>query len=337
MGPTDGQLSLFDLADVHAAEPMAKVAAAAPRFTLRAVTQPDSAAFDEAYRAMDAFFGPRGEIERRETLQGLVREPDRVGHDGLQIHYHLVTAHDENGDLAGARDCFVTVSEARRVCLVFLSHALVLPAYRRTGLAVILRSMPATLGRAAIKETFGADRAADLLLAAEMEPVDPTDPDTVVRLLAYGRSGFSVIAPDHLPYLQPDFRDLAALGVPARPIPLMPVVRWVGNEDRVEVPNRLAMAFDRHIHGVHGLFVDAAQMQVLCGHAEGALGARDPVPMVRIPAMGAPLIGLAPLLRSVVLPLYPPELQGQGKGPGDPAAEREALASMVLRAPGTPV
>ena len=325
--------NLFDLADVHTAESMDKVALAQQRFSLHAVTHPGDPAFDEAYRAMDAFFGPRGELERRETLQNLLREPECIVHENYEIRYHVVVARDGGGELAGVRDCFVIMDAAARVCLVFLSHAIVLPPYRRSGLAVMMRSFPATLGRRAAARRFGSEGAADLMLAAEMEPIAPSDPDTVVRLLAYGRSGFSVIAPDYLPYLQPDFRDLKAPGVVPQPVPLLAVIRWMGHENEEHLPGRLALAYSGHIHGVHDLYVASEHIQALRRHTEGTLGGRDPVPMVRIPPFGASLAGLAPLLRSVVLPLYPPAFRGSGEPLGDPVVERAALESMPLRAP----
>src|SRR5207249_3905617 len=86
--------------------------------------------------------------------------------------------------LAGVRDCHVTVDVARRECIVYLAHTLVMPAFRRGGLPTLFRAAPLTLARRAIAAP--GLHSADTLLPAEMEPpdrraADPRAPPTPDR------------------------------------------------------------------------------------------------------------------------------------------------------------
>ena len=97
----------FQPGDVAAGEGVEKVAAALSRFELVRVRTPDE--FSAGFALLDAQFGPTGEIERRETLEkwlaaGSLSRPDAAIH----ARYHMLLAYDGE-QLAGVRDCFVTV------------------------------------------------------------------------------------------------------------------------------------------------------------------------------------------------------------------------------------
>ncbi|WP_437813243.1 hypothetical protein [Sorangium sp. So ce1078] len=321
-----------DLGDVYPAEGPAKVARAIARYSLEEARE--SAAFDEGYGALDAFFGPKGELERREVLAAWLAgvHTDRAA--PIVATYHMLLARRvDDGRLAGVRDAYITLDRAARRCVALLSHALVLPEHRRSGLAALLRAAPVALARRALAEAglggaAGDAGGAEVLLAAEMEAVDPDDRDTAVRLFAYGRAGFSVIPPAALPYAQPDFRDTAALGVTPVPLPLVAVVRQVGEEERGDISRGGAAAFLRHYQAVHAREVDPAHLVPIRENALGRLNAfaGERVPLIRIPRGPAEIAGFAPLLRSAVMPLYPPAWRG--KAPlDDPARELERLSA----------
>src|SRR5262249_30396028 len=124
----------------------AKVAAAQARYRLERVTEPDGALFARAYGMLHEFFGPRGELQNASILRGLVRPPDCRFGDGLHARYHLVVAW-HGDELVAVRDCYTEVDPARRLCLIALSHSLVAPAHRRSGLAALLRTFPIELAR----------------------------------------------------------------------------------------------------------------------------------------------------------------------------------------------
>jgi GNAT superfamily N-acetyltransferase len=173
---------------------------------------------DEAYAVLDAWFGVRAELERREVIDRWLAHPDGLTVDGIRMRYHLLVARTPAGELAGVRDCYVTVDPARRQCVVYLAHAFVTQPHRRSGLAQRLREVPIELARADLAEWDLADCA--LILGVEQEFADPAAEDTLIRLVAYGRAGFKAIAPA-IPALRPGglqrCRGFRARGPPAAP------------------------------------------------------------------------------------------------------------------------
>ena len=295
-----------DLSDLCPGEPRDKLQAAAERFTLHEVAGSENAVFDAAYGALYSYFGPLGEIERRTVHEALADAP-RYERPPYRMHYHLTLARDEHGAVAGARDCTVALCEETRTCVVYMAHALVLPPYRRSGLAGLFRQIPAQFGRALIRDAGMSPDEVDLVLALEQEPVDPANHDSVVRLCAYARGGFSVIDPAAMRYCQPDFRDLPALGVPPSPIPLLAVVRWVGHEGEAEIPARLAEAYATHLYdGIHAGHCRPQDLAPIRRFALDTLAASGlaRVPLLSLPAHPDDAAALAPLGRDRVLPLY---------------------------------
>ncbi|AKT36975.1 hypothetical protein [Chondromyces crocatus] len=307
-----------------------KTRAALERFALEAAA--DAAAFDEGYHALNAVFGPRGEIERAEVLHRWSsgpRFPPEAWPARIQSSYHMVLARDrtQQGALAGVRDCFVTLDLAARRCVALLSHTLVLPPYRRSGLAALLRAAPVGLCRQALTAAGLDPSTSEIILFAEMEPAVAEEPDTIIRLLAYGRAGFSVIPPALFPYVQPDFRDLVTLGVPPAPIPLLAVIRQVGEETRRTIPRARAEGCLRQIHAIHACDNRPEDIQAFQDHTARALSRASgkEIPLLPLPVGTDALAALGPLVRSEVLARYPErwrrvELE-------DPADERAAIAA----------
>lgn len=317
---------LIAIVDVSPFERLDKVKDAFGRFAISEAK--GQAELEEGLSALEREFGPTGEIERRETLAawfaaGSLSAP----HAPIRASYHLLLARDREGQLAGVRDCFVTVDARAARAVVLLSHTLVLPSHRRTGLAALLRTAPASLARRALREA--GLPSGEVLLAAEMEMVAPEDPASVVRLLAYGRAGFHVVPPEALPYAQPDFRDLDALGVDPVPLPFLAVVRQVGDESRGTLSRERALAIIHHLQAVHVCHCRPADLVPIREHALGALAAypHDPIPLLRVPPGPERVAELRPLLHSVVFHLYP-EAWWNGEERADPDAELAALISV---------
>lgn len=293
----------------------------------------DLGAFDLGYGVLHQQFGPTGEIERYETLRdwflaGSLSPPGAP----VPAWYHLVLARGPQGQLAGVRDCFVTVDAAARRAVVLLSHSYVAPAFRRGGLAALLRGVPVVLARRALARAGLPD--GEVMLAAEMEMVTPRDRDSVIRLVAYGRAGFRVIPPEALPYAQPDFRDLVQLGVRPEPLPFLCLVRQVGQEGLSTISKDRARAFVEHIQAVHRCHTDPDQLRVIRAHALQALARdpRDPLPLIMPPTSTDQVALLQPLLRSVVFPLYPPAWRGR-EPLAEPSAELSGLIAAWTREP----
>jgi 4-aminobutyrate aminotransferase/(S)-3-amino-2-methylpropionate transaminase len=258
-------------------------------YRLEELASSSSPGFDDAYRALEAEFAPRGELERREVVTRWLDQassaPAAGPREALARTYHFIVARDEQGALAGVRDCHVVIDRHESVAVVYLAHVLVLPPYRRTGLGALLRDAPLAIARRVL-ESAGLDaRDVALLVAAEMEPAARGDNASLVRLVAYGKAGFSAISPAALAYCQPDFRAVEAIGAAPRPIPLLAVVRLVGHEGARSISARLARAFVTHLYAVFATHARADHVDALRARSLAALdatGAAD-VPLLPLP------------------------------------------------------
>jgi len=120
-----------------------------------------------------------------------------------------------------------------------LSHLLITPRFRGSGLAGWMRALPIYTARECLKRSAQANRLINLV--AEMEPADPTQPGRFGRLIAYEKVGFRKIDPCRVHYLQPDFRPPAgidAAGGVACPVPLSLVTRRVKREEESVITGR---------------------------------------------------------------------------------------------------
>lgn len=294
-------MNLVDLGDLFAGESLEKARAARAHYRLTAATGADDSAFNAVYRLLHGYFAPKGEIERRSALEAWAAAPDReVG--GMRVRYQILVATDARGALAAARDHYAVLNPASGVCVVYLAHAFVAPEHRRTGLAALLRTAPATQGRSLLADAGLDPRGAPLLLAVEQEPLSPDDPDSAVRLAAYGRAGFSAIDPAALPYCQPDFRDQAAQGLPPAPIPMLAMVRRVDLEHLPTLSSRYAAAFVTHLYTVFSTHCRPADLGSARRHALDTLArAPDPVTLLRPPPHPDEVASDSPLRRAAVL------------------------------------
>lgn len=186
------------------------------KYTWARIRSVEDDAFERAYAPLWAEFGEKGEMERRETLAA------RFGlAPGMAYEMVLVT---EGGKLAAVRDHTAIPAEGGEV-VVHLSHNLITPEYRRSGLAGWMRAAPVTLAR-----EFRP--GAPITLAAEMEYDDGSEAARTVRLRAYEKAGFRKVDPARLSYHQPDFRDPAEIDATGGPQPprFQLLLRRVGRE-----------------------------------------------------------------------------------------------------------
>ena len=311
----EGSILSIDPADLHPGEGADRPREAAARYTLHPATT--WADFDEAWGTLHSYFGPTGEIEREETLRAwFARGSLSEAGAPIRVTYHAVLARDRDGSLAGVRDCFVTVDAAARRAVVLLSHNLVLPDHRRSGLAALLRTVPVTLAREALAQAGAGpgdgggegSHGGEILLVAEMEMVEAKDRASVVRLMSYARAGYRVVPPWILPYAQPDFRDLDALGEAPKPLPFLALVRHASRLDPWEMPRAHAQAVVEHLFAIHRCHCKLEHLLPLRENALRHLEAfpGESIPLLRPPASPAEVGGLWPLLRVRTLPYYPP-------------------------------
>jgi hypothetical protein len=157
----------------------------------------------------------KNEMESPAILEGRFRLAP-----GMQYEMVLVL---KEGEIAAVRDHTLIPSAGEVV--VHLSHNLIEPKYRRTGLAGWMRAFPVATAR----ET---SPGALVMLVAEMEYDDPNEPERGIRLKAYEKAGFLKIDPAAVRYYQPDFRAAEVIDAEggARPLPFQLLVRRVGRE-----------------------------------------------------------------------------------------------------------
>jgi len=185
----------------------------------------DHPCFSRAYDRLWREFGHRNEMEARDVIARRLADPMRRVGDRL-LHYQLLVVLAGDEPIA-VRD-HTAIAGADSV-VVHLSHVVVEPPHRGTGLAGWLRALPLQAARAALPA------ARRVTLVAEMEHPDGT-PDVTARLRSYGRAGFLMVDPTLAPYLQPDFRPPVIIDATAvQPVELALIIRRVGEEPTREI------------------------------------------------------------------------------------------------------
>lgn len=184
-------------------------------FEITRIRSVDDPLFATAYGLLWDEFGWKHEMELRETLaRRFALAPEML--------YEMTLVRRE-GVPAAVRDH--TAIDAGDEVVVHLSHNLVLPDWRRVGLAGWMRALPLLTAR----ELRGG---APITLVAEMEYPMADDPTRMIRLGAYEKAGFRKIDPRVVQYHQPDFRAaevIEASGGP-QPVPFQLLLRRVGRE-----------------------------------------------------------------------------------------------------------
>ena len=210
----------------------------------------DDPAFERAYSALWAEFGAADELEARSVLAG------RFADNGMIYEMLLV---EKDSVFCAVRDHTAVWMEGEVV--VHLSHVLVAPDHRRTGLAGWLRAAPILAGRE-IALAHGV-KEAEITLVGEMEYDDGSDPKRAARLAAYERAGYVKLDPSAVQYFQPDFRSPAAIDADAgsRPLPFQLIVRRVGHEEERTISGEGVQHLVRALYAIYGAQFRTSEMQ----------------------------------------------------------------------------
>lgn len=186
---------------------------------------PDDPRFAVAYAALAAEFGAANEVEQREVLAGRLRWDSGQAFKNYHLHYEMVLV-TRAGEFVAVRDHSTIVDPTGGSATLHMSHNLVAPAWRRSGIAGWLRALPLAAARAALA-FHELPANAPLLQVAEMEHLEPGNDAQAIRLLAYGKAGYRKVNPDQVDYYQPDFRAPDAIDASggAAPLPLSLLVR----------------------------------------------------------------------------------------------------------------
>lgn len=237
-------------------------------FTVDAVRSREDPAFEEGYRRLWTEFGPKGEMESRDVIAArLAWDPRRPEVDCALLYEMLVVR--RRGEVVAVRDHTAILGRGAAVVVVHLSHVLVEPALRGSGLASWLRALPVTTARRCATLAAGGD--VPVTLVAEMERDDGVTPAVVRRLRSYAKAGFSLVDPTRLDYHQPDFRSAAEIDASAcTPLRLSLVIRRVGREqERAVAGAEVALLVDA-LYRMFGVHQRPADMDVV-RRATGAL------------------------------------------------------------------
>ena len=212
------------------------------QFTWSRIRSCDNPIFEKAYAALWAEFGEAHEMETRDVLAG------RFAADG-DLCSEMIVAQSA-GTIAAVRDQTAIWFESE--IIVHLSHLLVAPEWRRSGLAGWMRAVSILAAR----DLAAAHKCPDapITLACEMEYDDGSDPRRAVRLIAYERAGFLKIDPRAVRYFQPDFRPPAEIDASggARPLPFQLLLRRVGSETQTTITGAGVRRIVRALYAMYG-------------------------------------------------------------------------------------
>lgn len=188
--------------------------------------------FAPAFDRLWAEFGPQHEMEQREVIERRLGWHPMLVMGDYWLRYEMILVR-RRGEFVAARDhtAVVACHAGATHAVIHLSHVLVEPAWRRTGLTGWLRAWPTQTARACLTAA-GQPIHSPITLVAEMEHPDERFPNRIIRLKAYEKAGFKKMDPASVNYLQPDFRSPAEIDISGgpRPLPFGLIVRRVGRE-----------------------------------------------------------------------------------------------------------
>ncbi len=219
--------------------------------------------FEEAYQKLWAEFGARNELEQRAVLMRRFQWAPARPVSGCALRYEMILL--RSGEkFAGVRDHTAIVPRARAGAVVHLSHVLVDPVWRRSGLAGWLRALPIQTARECLLAA-GVSPTAPITLVAEMEHPAPEHPERLLRLLAYEKAGFKKLDPRAVPYLQPDFRSTVAIDASGgpRPLPFGLIVRRVNREQEQTITGAEARGMVETFYQMYGAGFRAQDMALV--------------------------------------------------------------------------
>lgn len=222
-------------------------------FEFTRIRSVDDPLFAEAYERLWEEFGPKDELELRETLDQRFRLAPAMLYEMWIVR--------KDGELLAVRDHTAITTPDGTHAVVHLSHVLVALAARRTGLTGWLRALPIATARECLAQ-HGAASGAHITLVAEMEYPQPDDPARMIRLQAYEKAGFRKIDPGMVHYHQPDFRAPAVIDASggARPLPFQLIVRRVGREHERVISGAETRQLVQALYAIYGPQFRAADL-----------------------------------------------------------------------------
>jgi len=204
-------------------------------YELHRIRSTSAPLFPLAYGKLWEEFYASNELEQPEVLADRMRWDPAEAIDGVAFFYELLLV-TKGEEFIAVRDHTAIVRRDAGVAVVHLSHNLVSPPHRRSGIAGWLRALPVQTARECLAaQGIPVDR--QIYLVGEMEPADPINAARMTRLIAYEKAGYRKVDPSVVNYLQPDFRPPAEIDATGElhPVLLDLLVRKVGREAETEI------------------------------------------------------------------------------------------------------
>jgi hypothetical protein len=268
LAPGDGSATDFDWSGIN----------------LLRIRRPDHPLFARAYGRLWEEFGPRNEMEKRPVIEKRLgwRPTQPINQHALL--YEMIVV-EQRGEILGLRDHTAIVSQRAQGdgrggrVIVHLSHLLLEPRMRGSGLSGWMRAFPIQTGRECAVGA-GSTSTEEITLVAEMEPADGVTPAVMKRLRSYERAGFLQIAADRVGYCQPDFRAPETIDMTGvRPVPLTLVIRRLGRERETTVSGAEVREIVTALYTVFGANMRADHMAPLWATLDTLPAADDRVPL----------------------------------------------------------
>lgn len=228
-------------------------------FSVTSIRSPNDPLFEPTYARLWREFGATGGMERRDVIVDRLTWDPRSERSDYAMLYELIVVR-RNDEIVAVRDHTAAARrDAAPHVTVHLSHVVVEPPLRGSGLASWLRALP--VGTAHRCAAAAGARATHVTLVAEMEHPDVRTPAVTARLRSYARAGFRMADPARIAYAQPDFRSAGEIERSEnRPLPLVLVIRRVGREAEADMLAAELREHVRAVYAVYGVHVRADHM-----------------------------------------------------------------------------
>ena len=227
--------------------------------SLHVVESPEDPLFETAYKLLDEEFGAKGEMETRDVIISRMSWKPTQLLNGCGMLYNLMLLMLGDECVALRDHTAITRPDCDEV-VVHLSHVLVVPKWRRKGLAPILRTIPVVTAHTCAA-AIGRPEA-PVTLFCEMEPIDLTIPANKIRRTSYEQAAFTALGAG-LGYMQPDFRPFEAIDAdPAgpKPIPFDILLRRVGMEEKINIMHERVVTNVELIYAMYAVAFRAKDM-----------------------------------------------------------------------------
>jgi GNAT superfamily N-acetyltransferase len=222
-------------------------------------------------------------METEDIIRARLDQDPSVPFEGRALLYEMLVV-EGDGVIVAVRDHTAIVPIAKgsdRVeAILHLSHILIEPVLRGTGLSAWLRALPIQTAHETARSA-GVETPIGVTLVAEMEHSDGETPAVMARLRSYERAGFRKIDPERLHYAQPDFRPASEIDRgEVTPLPLSLVVRRVGREHETTIEAPAVREIVAALYTMFSATMEARHMKPLWSRLDTFSNAAAPLDLL---------------------------------------------------------